>query len=340
MEQRAVGRSGLTVSAIGLGGGNWGREIDEESSYRVMDYAVEKGITFFDTGDAYGGGQSREGRKRDYGIEDEREVSGEMYSSEKIIGRWMRKRGCRDEITLCTKVATGGDPENIAVALAGSLERLGTDRVDIYKLHSPDPSVPIAETVAAMGEQVRAGRTRVIGASNQTPEQLEEALEVSAAGGYARWEIVQPPYSLASPKAEDDLFPLCREREIAVTSYSPLAAGFLTGKYGRDPASWPVGSRYHIVPSHADIYFSDRNFRILDLLKEKEAQMGIPSFQLALAWTMTHQDITSTLVGARNTEQVDNALAALEMGLDPELRAEMASWTTYEGADLGDQNTS
>ena len=93
------------------------------------------------------------------------------------------------------------------------------------------------------------------------------------------------------------------------------------------------------MPSHADIYFSDRNFRILDLLKEKETQTGIPSFQLALAWAMTHRDITSTLVGARNTEQVDNALAAFEMGLDPDLRAEMASWTTYDGAGLGDPNT-
>ena len=327
MEQRPVGRSGIAVSAIGLGGGNWGREIDEESSYRVMDYAVEKGITFFDTGDTYGGGQSREGRKRNYGIEDEREVSDEMYSSEKIIGRWMRKRGCRDEITRCTKVDTGGDPENIATALADSLERLGTDRVDIYKLHSPDPSVPIAETVAAMAEQVRAGRARVIGSSNQSPKQLEDALDASAAGGYPRWEIVQPPYSLASPDAEHDLFPLCRDREVAITSYSPLGAGFLTGKYGRDPASWPAGSRYHIVPAHADIYFSDRNFRILDLLKEKESETGIPSIRLALAWAMTHPDITSTLIGVRNTGQIDNALAAFELGMDPELRAEMASWT-------------
>jgi aryl-alcohol dehydrogenase-like predicted oxidoreductase len=317
----------MTISAIGLGGGSWGREIDEEASYRIMDYAVEKGITFFDTGDTYGGGQSREGRKVRYGVSDEREVTGEMYSSEKIIGRWMRSRGCRDEITLCTKVDTGGDPENIANALAGSLDRLGVDRVDIYKLHSPDASVPIAETMVAMSEEVDAGRTSVIGCSNQTAEQLRQSLEASKKHGLARWEIIQPSYSLAAPEDERDVFPLCQEEQVAISSYSPLAAGFLTGKYGRDPLTWPAGSRYHISPAHADVYFSDLNFRLLDLLKEKAAQMGTPSLRLAMAWAMTHPAVTSVIIGTRTTNHIDNALAAMEMDLDPALREEMSSWT-------------
>lgn len=327
MEQRTVGRTDITISPIGLGGGSWGREIDEEASYRIMDYALEKGITFFDTGDTYGGGQSREGRKAHYGVSDEREVSGEMYSSEKIIGRWMRARGCRDEVTLCTKVDTGGDPENIANALAGSLERLGVDSVDIYKLHSPDASVPIDETMMAMSEEVDAGRTTIIGCSNQTVDQLRKSLETSKKHGLARWEIIQPPYSLAAPNDEQEVFPMCQEEQIAISCYSPLAAGFLTGKYGRDPLTWPTGSRYHISPAHANVYFSDLNFRLLDLLKEKAAEIGVPSLRLAMAWAMTHPAVTSVIIGTRTTDHIDNAIAALEMGLDPALREEMSSWT-------------
>lgn len=330
MDQKSVGRTDITISPIGLGGGSWGREIDEEASYLIMDYALEKGINFFDTGDTYGGGQSREGRKARYGVSDEREVTGEMYSSEKIIGRWMRARGCRNEVTLCTKVDTGGDPENISNALAGSLDRLGVDSVDIYKLHSPDASVPIDETMVAMSEEVDAGRTTIIGCSNQTADQLRQSLEASKKHGLARWEIIQPPYSLAAPDDEQEVFPLCQEEQIAISSYSPLAAGFLTGKYGRDPLTWPAGSRYHISPAHADVYFSDLNFRLLDLLNDKAAEIGVPSLRLAMAWAMTHTAVTSVIIGTRTTDHIDNAIAALEMGLDPALREEMSNWTRDE----------
>ena len=327
MEDRPVGRTGLTVSAIGLGGGNWGREVDEETSYRVMDYAVENGITFFDTGDLYGGGQSFETRKRIYGTDDQRETTLEMYSSEKIIGRWMASRRCRDEITLCTKVGSGGGAENIERSLSRSLDHFGTDHVDIYKLHRHYDDVPVVETLGAMADQVSKGRARVIGAANHTAEQVEEALDVSRTRRWPRFEVLQLPYSLAAPDIEDDLLPLARREEIAVTAYSPLAAGFLTGKYDRDPEKWPQGSRYHIMPGHADQYFSDRNFRILDMLKDKEAELGIPSIQLAMAWAMTHPGVTAVIIGARNADQIDNALAASKRGMDPDLREEMASWT-------------
>ena len=175
-ERRLLGRSGATISAIGLGGGNWGREIDEESSYRVMDYALEKGITFFDTGDSYGGKQSWESRKAAYGTTDQRETTLEMYSSEKIIGRWMRARGCRDQIQICTKVGTGGSPENIHRVVEGSMERLGVDRLDIFKLHSTYPDVPLDETLNAMDEEVRAGRVGVIGCSNHTGADMRARL--------------------------------------------------------------------------------------------------------------------------------------------------------------------
>ena len=207
MEHRPVGRAGLTVSAIGLGGGNWGREVDEETSYRVMDYAVENGITFFDTGDLYGGGQSFETRKRVYGTDDQRETTLEMHSSEKIIGRWMASRGCRDEITLCTKVGSGGSAENVEKSLARSLDHFETDHVDIYKLHTYYDDVPVEETLGAMAGQVSAGRARVSGAANHTSGQVEEALAASVRHGWPRFEVLQLPYSLTAPEIEDDLQP-------------------------------------------------------------------------------------------------------------------------------------
>ena len=326
MEQRPLGRSDLIVSAIGLGCVTFGREIDEDISYRVLDYAVEKGITWFDTAEGYGGGNARTYRRQRLGIDDVREVSGEMGSSECILGRWMQSRGCRNQVTICTKVSTGNSPENIDRALAASLDRLDTDYVDIYKLHKPDPEVPIDESLAALTEQVKVGRIHVIGCSNFSGAQLREALDTSATSGYVRFEVTQPPYSLAAPEAQEDLFPICRQEQIAVTTYSPLAAGFLSGKYTSDRSKFPKGSRFHIKPGHADLYFSERNFRVVELLREKSREVGLPMVRLAMAWAMTHPDVTSVLVGARNLDHIGNALAAFEMKLDLTLRAEMSSW--------------
>ncbi len=326
MEQKPLGQSGREISAIGLGCVTFGREIDEETSRRVLDYAMEKGITFLDTAEAYGGGQSRQGRRDSLGVDDEREASGEMSSSERIIGDWMRDRGCRSEVTLCTKVSTGASPENIRRAVTDSLERLKIDHVDVYKVHSPDESVPISETLAALDEEVKAGRTAVIGGSNYSAEQIREALDASDAAGYARFQIMQPPYSLAHTDAENDVFPLCAREAVAVTPYSPLAAGFLSGKYTPDRSRFPKGTRYDIVPAHADIYFSDRNFRVVERLRAKAQEIGLPMVRLAMAWAMTHPNVTAVLVGARTAAHVDNALDAYRHGLDPELRAEMSAW--------------
>ena len=325
IEQRAVGRTGRTISAIGLGTVTFGREIDEEASYKLMDHAMENGVTFFDTAEGYGGGQSQLGRKQSMGVEDQREVTTEMSSSEKIIGRWLRKRGGRDEVTLCTKVSTGSAPDNIHRAVAASLERLGIDQLDIYKLHSPDASTPIAETLDALTAEVNEGRIDVIGCSNYSASQLQEALDASAAHGYARFEITQPPYNMVLREHEEDLFPLCTRTGVALTPHSPLGNGFLTGKYTPDQTKIPKGSRMDIAPGHMELYFHEQGFRIHDRLRDKAAELGVPMVRLAMAWAMSHPDVTAVLIGARTPEHIDNALAAYEMGLDPALRAEMSA---------------
>jgi aryl-alcohol dehydrogenase-like predicted oxidoreductase len=324
-----LGRTGKSISAIALGTGTFGREIDEEDSYRIMDYCMEKGITFFDTAEAYGGGQARENRRKSLGVDDVRETTGEMSSSERMIGSWMRARGVRGQVTLCTKISGGrGRPEDIRKALAASLDRLQTDRVDVYKMHQPDLETPIDETLDAMTAEKRAGRiSTCIGGANYDAAQMREALDTAAARGFERFEITQPNYNLAVQEAEDALFPLCIEEEIAVTSYSPLGAGFLTGKYTPDRTKIPARARMHVAPAHIDIYFNDRSFRIMDRLEEKSVEMGVPVVRLAMAWAMTHPAVTAVLVGARETRHIDNAIAAYDMGLDPDLRAEMSAWS-------------
>jgi aryl-alcohol dehydrogenase-like predicted oxidoreductase len=326
LDQKPLGKTGETISGIGLGCVTFGREIDEEQSYRIMDYAVEKGITFFDTAEGYGGGNAREGRLAT-GIDDVREMTAEVSSSERIIGTWIKANGIRDQITICTKVGSGGSPENVKAKLAASLDRLQIDRTDVYKMHSPDESVPIAETLGALDAEVRAGLVGCIGGSNYDGAQVQEALDASAAHGYARFEITQPIYNLAHPEHAVDLFPICEKEEIAVTPYSPLGAGFLAGKYTRgDRQAIPTRTRFDTAPGHIDVYFSDRNFNVVEALQAKSKEIGVSMVKLAMAWAMTHSAVTAVLVGARETRHIDNALEAYDMGLDPGLRSEMSAW--------------
>ena len=249
-----------------------------------------------------------------------------MNSSENIIGRWMEARGCRNEVTLCTKVSTGASPENIRKALAASLERLRTDSVDAYKIHSPDPNVPIEESLDALNQEAEAGRIVAPGCSNFTADMLRDSLEISRRRGYRRFEITQPPYNLALREYETDLFPLCRREQIAVTTYSPLGAGFFAGKYTAGMENLPSGTRFDIVPGHGEIYFHDQFFKIVERLRAKSEETGIPMVRLAMGWAMSNPDVTAVLAGARKFDHIDNALESFRMELDPELKAEMSSW--------------
>ena len=244
MEQRRLGRSGVEVSRIALGCGSFGgigsapeffgQGESEEEAFRIMDAAWELGITLFDTADAYGGGRS-----------------------ETAIGRWLATKGpeVRERIVLCTKVFNpmgAGEDKGLSRArilrqIDSSLARLGVERVECYLIHEPDPETPLEETLGALDELVRAGKVGAIGASNIEGWRLEQALAISSEEPLARFEWVQNSYSLLDRDAEQDVFPVCEEHGLGFTPFSPLAGGWLTGKYRRGEAA-PEGSRMTLRP--------------------------------------------------------------------------------------------
>jgi aryl-alcohol dehydrogenase-like predicted oxidoreductase len=322
MEQRTLGKSGISAGRIGLGCATFGREIPEETAFRIMDYAVERGITLFDTAEGYGGGQARQYRKQMLNVDDQREVSGEMHSSEKIIGRWLRATGMRKRIVLLTKVATNFTRQHVREALHASLERLQTDAVDIYLYHSYDPNTPVEESVAAMADALDSGLVRAGGCSNYSGAQLAAALQAKRV-----FEVIESSYSLVAREIQQDVLPVARRESIGVLAYSPLAAGFLMGKYTPDRNALPKGTRFDVVPGHADIYFSERNFRWVRLLEQMSERTGVPTARLALAWVLQNEAIDVVLVGARATAHLDNALAAIEQPFAREWMAETQLWT-------------
>ncbi|MEO8129494.1 MAG: aldo/keto reductase [Bryobacteraceae bacterium] len=291
------------VGRIGLGCVTFGREIDEDSAFRIMDHAMEIGISLFDTAEVYGGGES-----------------------EKIIGKWMQSRGVRRDVFLLTKVFTNFTRSHLKEALEGSLDRLQTDSLELYMFHRFDPETPMEEAVAAMDDAVKSGRAHACGCSNFSAVQLRTLLEIARAGGITGPAAIQSNYNLAAPGIAEELLPLCVREKIAAITYSPLGAGFLTGKYPADRAAFPKGSRFDVIPGHADVYFSERNFRVVDQLHAMAARVGVSAVRLAMGWVFQNPAVTTVLVGARTTRHLDNAVEALQMNFPPEWLAEMNAW--------------
>lgn len=319
-----MGRSPVKVSRLGLGCTTFGREISEQDAFALMDFSLAHGITLFDTAEAYGGGQAKAYRRDRLGIDDIREVSDEMHSSEKIIGRWFKARGTRDQITLVTKVTRDFTRAHVRAALEASLTRLQTDHVDLYLYHSYDASTPVDEAASALDAVIRAGLTRAAGCSNHSGPQLQALITASQQLGLNRPEAIQLPYNLV--QSTHDAFEVVREQHIGVMAYSPLAAGFLTGKYTPDRASVPKGTRFDVIPAHADIYFNERNFRRVTQLHDLARRVGVPALQLAMAWVLQNPLVTNVLVGARTTAHLENALAAQSISFDPSWQREIAAW--------------
>jgi len=286
LEYSELGKSGLVVSRIGLGCVTFGREIDEAASLAVLDYAFGKGLTLLDTAAAYG----------------------EDRASERVLGTWLRARGVRDDVVLCTKISPPLSRDRIMCSVDESLRQLQTDRIDLLQIHAWDSNAVPEEWLGALDDVVRAGKVRALGCSNVTAEQLRSALAVQA-GLSARMEAVQPIYNLVYRELEEDLLPSCVEEGIGVMTYSPLGAGFLTGKY-RQEAPIPAGSRFAVKPGHQRIYFSEHGWQILEELRAESARTGISMIQLALRWVFARNSVTSVLVGCRTIAHVDQALTA------------------------------
>ena len=318
MEERALGRTGLTLSRLGLGCGNFGGigsapahfgggESEAEAT-AIMDAAVALGITFFDTADAYGGGRS-----------------------ETWIGRWRAAHGA--SVLLSTKVfhSVEGDPADHGLAgdrirrqIDGSLARLGVERVDMYLIHEPDPETPLEETLRALDELVRAGKAGAIGASNVDGAWLEEALAIAERERLVPIAWVQNSYSLLDRAAESDLLPLCAKRGLGFTPFGPLAGGWLTGKYRRGEAP-PAGSRMALRPGPYTHLDSEEVYRGLDLFAEAAGERGVDTATLAIAWVLGHPDVTAVIVGPRNPRHLEPARAALAVELSQGEREELAS---------------
>jgi aryl-alcohol dehydrogenase-like predicted oxidoreductase len=270
----------------------------------LLDYAFERGINLLDTAEAYG----------------------EKHASEKIVGRWLRQTGLRDQVVLQTKIARNFTRTHLLEALDGSLERLGTDRVDIYLFHGYDPQTALEEALEAMTAAVEAGKVRMAGCSNFNLEQLRNSRRITEERKLARLEAIQPVYNLVRREIEAGILPFCHAKGISAVTYSPLGAGFLAGKYAPG-ADFPKGTRFDIVPGHADEYFSERNFAIVDRLRGLALQTGEPMVRLAMAWVLHRPMIDGVLMGARHEGQIDNAIEALLNPLPPGLAAELDAWS-------------
>jgi aryl-alcohol dehydrogenase-like predicted oxidoreductase len=302
MECRQLGKSDLQVSSIGLGCVTFGREIDETASFAVMDYALERGINLLDTAEAYAKGRSEE-----------------------VVGKWLTARRRRDQVILATKAAPPLGSARLQAACEGSLRRLRTEVIDLYQLHAFDKNTPLEETLETLQKLVEQGKVRYIGCSNFAAWQLCKALWVADVHQWVRLESVQPNYNLAIRDMEAELAPLCADQQIGMITYSPLGAGFLTGKYSK---SWtaPPGARFDIIPDHWEIYENATSMRRMEQLRAKSQETGVPMIHLALAWVFGRPGVTSTLIGARHTSHIDQAFDAAAMGLSDELRAEFNRW--------------
>jgi aryl-alcohol dehydrogenase-like predicted oxidoreductase len=317
VERRPLGTTGLEVSRITLGCGNFGgigsapelfgRGESRDEAFALMDAAWAAGINVFDTAASYGGGRS-----------------------ESWVGDWRSER--KVPVLLSTKVywSVTGDPADRGLGhgrvlreLDGSLARLRAEQVDMYLTHEPDEETPIEETLRALDEVVEAGKARAVGASNLDGTGLEQALETSTRLGLARFGWVQNEYSLLRREAEDEILPICAREGLGFTPFSPLAGGWLTGKYRRGEA-YPSGSRMTLRPDpYADLV-NEETFRGLEAFAAAAADLGVEPATLAVAWVLGHPQVTAVVVGPRRPEQLATAIAAAELELSASQRVELA----------------
>ena len=300
VELRQLGTSGLATPPLVLGGNVFDFTVKGDEAFAVLDRFVAAGGTMIDTADVYSSWVPGH-------------VGGE---SERLLGRWLKRRGRRDDVLIATKVGydEGLSAAHVAAAIDASLQRLGTDYVDLYYAHKDDADTSLAETLQAFDRLVRDGKVRAIGASNYSAERLAEALEVSEREGLASYSVLQPEYNLmVRDSFEGPLQRLCLERNLGVLVYFALASGFLTGKY-RSPDDLGKSVR----GSGMSRYLDDRGFSILGELDDVADETGSTPAQVALAWLAAQPGVTAPIASATSVEQLDELLGALTLELTPE----------------------
>ena len=319
-----LGRSGLRVSPLSLGtmtfGTEWGWGAEEDASRAIFNRYIESGGNFIDTADGYTGG-----------------------TSERMVGQFINDRGLRDRVVLATKFSFNADPanpnaggngrKNIHRALEGSLRRLQTDYLDIYWLHAWDAITPVEEVVSTLNDLVRAGKILHYGFSDTPAWYLTRAQTVAEKEGKEPLIALQLEYSLVERNIEREHLPAAQQFGLAVCPWSPLAGGFLTGRYQRDGSTGRGEGRLEITKDNPVIErFTERNWRILDALLDAAKRLEKPPAQVALNWVATQPGITSTIIGATKLEQLDSNLAALGFTIPSELRRRLDQASALEPA--------
>ncbi len=298
MEYRSLGRTGTKVSTLCLGCLMFGGKTNESDSMDIIDRAIDGGINFFDTANMYVRGKSEE-----------------------MVGKAFQRNGKRAQIVLATKVhfrmddddpnAQGNSRRHIIEQCEASLQRLQTDYIDLYQIHRPCSDIPIDETLRALDDLIRAGKVRYIGSSTFAAWQVVESLWASKELGFNRFICEQPPYHLLDRSIERELVPMAQTYGTALIPWSPMAGGFLTGKYRRGEAR-PTDARYQDESQNADL-FSDAAFNVLDVVLAIAAEKGCTPSQFALAWCAQQPGITSPIVGVRTMEQLEDNLGAIDV---------------------------
>jgi 1-deoxyxylulose-5-phosphate synthase len=338
MEYRTVGRTGLKVSTFCLGTMMFGRQVEEQESIRIIAKAIDAGVTFIDTADMYANGVTEEiVAKAIKGNRDALVLASKGGHIRRLAPKYGEQRTA-GPIDLARPRAfhpwPGGDhvgPNDMGLsrkhlmqALEGSLRRLGTDYLDIYYAHMPDYDTPLDETVRAMDDMVRQGKVRYLGCSNFRAFQVSKALWISDKQNLARWDIIQPPFNLLARDIEYELLPLCLEEGIGIASFSPLAAGFLSGKYekGKPPLA---GRRFSMSGQgfrYNEKYWTDLDFDAVERLKQIAADHGKGLAEFALAWVLNKKGITSIVCGASSMAQLEQNLGAVGVRLSDEETAQ------------------
>ncbi|MEE8422277.1 MAG: aldo/keto reductase [Dehalococcoidia bacterium] len=309
MEYRNLGRSGLEVSVIGLGTNNFGMRMDQDATQVVVDKAIDEGINLFDTADVYGG----------------------QGKSEEFLGKALGSR--RQDVLVATKFASpmgegpmkaGGSRHWIMNAVEDSLRRLGTDYIDLYQVHRPDPKTPLEETMRALDDLVTSGKVRYLGNSNFAGWQIAESHHIAKDNGWTPFISAQPQYSLLERNVEREVVPACNEYGLGVLPYFPLASGMLTGKYKRGEDA-PEGTRLN--SPMGERMLTDRNFDKVEKLEEFAQSSGHTLLELAFSWLVSQSHVGSVIAGATKPEQVEANAAAGAWKLDEEELAEVDTIT-------------